>query len=209
MSTIASEAEFSAWFDTESQEQQRPERGTVAVTAEQLTLEGKSAEVTVPLSTLKDIRADHIPRNLGPIPPGQVPITLVYDTADGVAAAAVAAKTDVIRPFTMHVLETLLSGKQVRVRHPTRVGQQSPPDSFNRGTLAPTDGVVQFDTDRGGRFDASNVTSFEQAQSSTAPQHLVRVRFVREGQQYQTDIQMTNERTVSIFGRYLDIHTRL
>lgn len=209
MSTMASQSEFSAWFDAETDEQHKPERGTVAVTAEQLTLQGNSAEVTVPLATLKDIRADHIPRDLGPMPPGQVPITLVYDTADGVAAAAVAAKADVIRPFTMQVLETLLTGEPVRVRHPTRVGQKSPPASFNRGTLTPTDGVVQFDTDHGGAFDASTVTSFEQAQSSTTPQHLVRVTFVREDQRYQTDIQMTNKRTVSIFGRYLDIHTRL
>jgi hypothetical protein len=206
---MASQPEFSVWFDAETDEQHKPERGTVTVTAERLTLEGDSAEVTVPLSTLKDIRTDHIPRDLGPMPPGQVPITLVYDTADGVAAAAVAAKADVVRPFTMQVLETLLTGEPIRVRHPTRAGQKSPSASFDRGTLTPTDGLVQFGTDHGGTFDASNVTAFEQTQSSTTPQHLVRVTFVREGQRYRTDIQMTNKRTVSIFGRYLNIHTRL
>lgn len=206
---MASTAEFSAWFDAETDEQANPERGTVAVTTEQLRFTSNSAEVTVPLSTMKDIRVDHIPRKLGPIPPGQVPITVVYDNADSVAAATVAAKADVIRPFTMHVLETLLTGEPIRVRHPIQIGQESPPASFRRGTLTPTDGVVHFGTDQGGKLAASNVTSFKRTQSNSAPQHLVRVTFVRKDRKCRTDIQMTNERPVSIFGRYLNIHTQL
>lgn len=209
MSTTASQPEFSAWFDAETDEQPKPERGTVTVTAEQLTLKSSSAEVTVPLTRMKDIRADHIPRELGPLPPGQVPITVVYDNADGIAAAAVAAKANVIRPFMMHVLERLLTGESIRVKHPTKIGQKSPPTSFRRGALAPADGVVHFDTGQGEKLDAANVTSFERTQSNSTPHHLVQVTFVREGQQFRTDIQMTNERAVSIFGRYLNIHTRL
>lgn len=206
---MASAKAVSAWFDAETDEQSNPERGAVAVESEQLTFTSDSVKTTVPLSAVIDVRVEHIPRQLGPIPPGQVPITLVYDDGDSAVAATVAAKGDVIRPLTLQVLETLLTGERIRVIHPAELGQERTSASFTRGTLTPTDGVLHFETDQGGKLDTSNVTSFERVRSESEPQQLVRVRFVRQGRHCRTDVQMTNERAVSLFGRYLDIQTEL
>lgn len=206
---MAAAAEIPVWFDAETDEQPHPEHGPIAIDTEQLTFEGDSAEVTVPLSAVMDVRVEHVPPALGPIPPGEVPITLVYDDADCVTAATVAAEGDVIRPFTMHVLETLLTGEPIRVKHPARIDQERTPASFTRGTLTPTDGVVHFGTDHDEKLDMSNITSIERTLSDSELPHLVRISFVDQGLQCQTAVQLANEQTVSIFGRYLNIHMQL
>lgn len=206
---MASGAEFSAWFDTETDEQPNPEHGAVTINAERLAFEGNSGEITLPLSAIKDIRVNHIPPELGPIPPGQVPITIVPEETDGVSAATVAAEGETIRSFTMHVLETRLDGEPMRVRHPAQLGNESTSASFEQGSLTLTDGVIHFNTEQGGTLDVSNVTSFERVQSSGERQHLVRVAYVRQGQRAKTDVQLADERLVSILGRYLHLQTQL
>ncbi len=206
---MSSVAEFSAWVDLEDEDQSNPECGAVAIGTEKLGFRSPSVEVTVPLSAVADVRVDYTPPELGPIPPGQVPITLVYAKSDDPVAATVAAERDVIRPLTIQVLERLLIGEPIRVKHPVRICDEDTSVSSERGILAPTDGVVHFRTDQDEKIDVSNILSFERPESSTTPQHLVRVTFVRQELQYQTDIQMTNRRAVSIFGRYLDIQTQL
>lgn len=206
---MSSVAEFSAWVDAETEDQSNPECGAVAIGAKKLGFKSPSVDVTVPLSAVADVRVEYTPPELGPIPPGRVPITLVYAKADHPAAVTVAAKGDVIRPLTTQVLERLLTGEPIRVRHPVRIGEKDTSVSSERGILAPTDGVVYFRTDRDEKIDISNIVSFERPESSTTPRHLVRATFVRQGLQCRTDIQMTNRRAVSIFGRYLDIQTQL
>lgn len=202
---MASTLDLPVWFNTETTELPHPEQGTINLGTEHLTFKGSSVRANISLSSIKDIRTKRTLQELGPIPPEQVPITLVYDGSDGTTAAAIAAKSGVIQPFTVRLLETILSGEPVRVRHPAWIGQEPTSVSSERGTLDPTDSIVHLGTDEDARIDMENIVSFTRADSSSSPKHLVKIAYVREKQQYQTAIQMTNRRAVSIFGRYLNI----
>lgn len=207
--TSSSASTFSAWFDAEITEPANPNTGAIEVKPSQLRFESESTDATVSLSAIRDIRVDYVPDELGPFPPGRVPITVVYVADGDITAATIAASGDVIRPFTTELLETLLTGVSLRVRHPVTIDRKPAPSSFERGTLVATDGQLQFKTGQDESVHTANVVSFEQVEADDTSGHPIRITASRGDIRYQTEIQLPNNRVAAILGRYLSIQTRL
>jgi hypothetical protein len=207
--TLSSTSTFSAWFDAETTGPSHPDTGAIEIEPNRLRFENDSANATLSLSTIRDIRVDYVPDELGPFPPGRVPVTVVYRDDNDITAATIAAGGEVIRPFTTELLETLLSGASMRVRHPVKIDQEPTPSSFRQGTLALVDGTLRFNTGNDESVHTSNVISFEQVEQDSMSERPIRITASRGNIQYETDIQLPNSRITAILGRYLSIQTRL
>lgn len=208
MSTVTNRTpvtDLPTWFETESESQRRPAKGTVSVTDRELTLAGEDGEFTYPLSEVSDIQVGHVPDIFGPVPPGKVPVTVAFSDADGLSVALVANQKSVAQKFTLQLIKSLVNGRSVRIRHPARIGDANPDTLFERGSLALSRDAMQFGTPQSASIETTDVVGFERTRGTIrgVEQPLIAIDFVQDGTPFRSLIQPADSQMAAILGRYL------
>jgi hypothetical protein len=87
------------WLNVATDEQ-HPEEGTVSVGDDRVVLQADHQSVTIPASDIANVVVGDLPRTLRPVPPGRVPVTLIYRHGDTTTNALVAGEEPLMNEFT-------------------------------------------------------------------------------------------------------------
>lgn len=198
-------ADFTARFVAESDEVETPTPGRLVLRRDQLALVASEDEqLTVPLSSVFDVRTDTVPQVFDPLP--GTPVTIATDHAGSKEVILVASDESTIRKFTTILFKVLLNGSHATLEHPAKLGGRVLDTPARDSILGVEQGGLTFETSDGPvRVTLDTVIDFARERRTVDGQQrpAVVVDHVRNGDTLTTIAATESNRILSVLGRYL------
>lgn len=198
-------ADFTARFVAESDDVETPTPGRLVLRRDQLVLAASEDEqLTVPLSSVFDVRTGTVPQVFDPLP--GTPVTIAIDRAGETEVILVAGDEATIQKFTTILFKTLLNGTNATLEHPAKLGGRVLDTPARDSILGVEQGGLTFETSDGPvQIALDSVIDFAR-ERRTVDGHqrpAVVVDHVRNGDTLTTVASTDSTRTLSVLGRYL------
>lgn len=198
-------ADFTARFAVETDDVETPTAGRLVLRRDQLVLVASEDEqVTVPLSSVFDVRTDTVPKVFDPLP--GTPVTIAVDRFDSKEVILVAGDESTIRKFTTILFKALLNGTSATLEHPAKLGGRVLDTPARDSILGVEQGGLNFETSDGPvQIALDTVIDFARQRRTVDGQQrpAVVVDHVRNGDTLTTIASTDSNRTLSVLGRYL------
>ncbi|WP_436903666.1 CheF family chemotaxis protein [Halovenus halobia] len=198
-------ADFTARFVAESDDIETPTPGRLVLRRDQLVLVASEDEqLTIPLSSVFDVRTDTVPKVFDPLP--GTPITIAVNRAGQKEVILVATDESTIRKFTAILFKALLNGTNATLEHPAKLGGRVLDTTARDSILGVEAGGLTFETGDGPvQITLDSVIDFTRERRTVDGQQrpAVVVDHVRNGDTLTTVASTETTRTLSVLGRYL------
>lgn len=192
-------ADFVARFSLDTFDSPEPVKGRIVLSKQRLVLATTDDKMTVPLSNIFDINVGQVPDDLEAF--FQDTIMIVFRKNDARRVAVVEADSEEVSRFKTVLFKAQLSGTQVRVRHPSRIGGRVTDASFRPAKLKIEPGQVRFVGDDPVTVELANVTYFQKEEQEVGS--VLVVRHAEEGQHVTSEFAIDSDRKLNLLGRYL------
>ena len=198
-------ADFTARFVAESDDIETPTLGRLILRHDQFVLAASEDEqLTVPLSSVFDVRTDTVPQVFDPLP--GTPVTIAIDRAGRKEVILIATDESTIRKFTAILFKALLNGTNATLEHPAKLGGRVLDTTARDSILGVEAGGLTFETSDGPvQIALDSVIDFTRERRTVDGQQrpAVVVDHVQNGDTLTTITSTETTRTLSVLGRYL------
>lgn len=198
-------ADFTARFVADSDDIETPTPARLVLRRDQLVLVASEDEqLTIPLSSVFDVRTDTVPKVFDPLP--GTPVTIAVNRMGEKEVVLVAGDESDIRKFTAILFKALLNGTHATLEHPAKLGGRVLDTTARDSILGVEAGGLSFETGDGPvQIALDSVIDFSREPRTVDGQQrpAVVVDHVRNGDTLTTVASTETTRTLSVLGRYL------
>lgn len=198
-------ADFPAYFVVETFESDDPLEGRVRLHEGELVFEiDDGTQESVPLDRVMDINYDTVPLFVDSLP--GTPVTIAFQNGIGPATAVIGSNEQKSKKFRRILFKTVLDGRKVTIKHPSKVGGRVMDTDFTGGILSIDGKRVRFDTDEGPCWiHTDKVINFSRStrRIDQFDRSVIVVKHAQDGSVMTSLAATQSSRTLSLLGRFI------